>query len=150
MACCKACMAIANKRWRKQRRELRGTRLKGLPKVRVIKPAQEEPASSYALYVMRNPLIPGMVKIGKAACPDSRARDLSVAQPFELLVSYTYSGWGSLEIQMHHKLHHIRVTSGKGREWFWLEPEQADMLIRSAILESEIAARAWCNLSDNS
>ena len=105
-------------------------------------PAEDPPEGSYTLYIMRNPLLPGMIKIGKATCPSSRAQDLSRQQPFELLVCYTYSGWGSLETSMHHKLQHVRVTSGRGREWFWLEPEHANTLVLAAILESEIAAKA--------
>ena len=98
--------------------------------------------SGSTLYIMRNPLLPGMIKIGRAICPVSRAQDLSKQQPFELLVSYTYAGWGLLEIFMHHKLHQTRVASGRGREWFWLEPEHADLLIRAAIVEHESIAKA--------
>ena len=97
------------------------------------------PENESTLYIMRNPLIPGMVKIGKAACPDLRAESLSKSQPFELLVCYTYSGWGSLESLIHEKLSNVRVQSGRGREWFRIEPEQAYLIIRATILEREIS-----------
>ncbi len=152
MSRCKDCHNKYNEKYRSLNKDVIKQRIKA-KRTQIttnnIQPAPEEPASAYSLYVLRNPLIPGMVKIGKAKCAVSRALDLSVSQPFELLVCYAYSGWGGLETQMHHKLEHIRVTSGRGREWFWMEPENADMLIRAAILEREIATQAWTHSANH-
>ena len=92
----------------------------------------------HVLYVMQNPLIPGMVKIGRATCPVQRAYELSRAQPFRLVVCHMYKDWGYLETYIHAKLERRRVNSGTGREWFSVEPWQADTLIRAAILEHEL------------
>jgi hypothetical protein len=93
----------------------------------------------HILYVMRNPLIPGIVKIGRATCPLQRASEMSRSQPFLLEICHTYGGWGHIETEMHKKLEHRRVDTGAGREWFSVEPWQADVLIRAAILEHELS-----------
>ena len=142
MSYCMKCQAEYSRNYRKEFPKGKKARQTVAESPVAYAPAEEPPEGSYTLYIMRNPLLPGMIKIGKAICPSSRAQDLSRQQPFELLVCYTYSGWGSLETFMHHKLQHVRVTSGRGREWFWIEPEHANTLVRATILESEIAAKA--------
>ena len=99
-----------------------------------LQETQAEATGDY-LYVLRNPLIPGMVKIGRAFCPTSRARQLSASQPFELLVCHCYAGYGHLEKTLHDKLKMLRIVGGRGREWFAIEPWQADALINAAIVE---------------
>ena len=93
------------------------------------------------LYVMRNPSIPSIVKIGRTICPASRARQLSVSQPFELVVCHCYAGWGHLEKTIHANLKLAQVHGGRGREWFQLEAWQADILINAAIVEFDLHLR---------
>ena len=93
------------------------------------------------LYVMRNPSIPGIVKIGRTICPATRARQLSVSQPFELVVCHCYTGWGHLEKTIHANLKLTQVHGGRGREWFQLEAWQADILINAAIVEFDLHLR---------
>ena len=93
------------------------------------------------LYVMRNPSIPGIVKIGRTICPATRARQLSVSQPFELVVCHCYTGWGHLEKTIHANLKLAQVHGGRGREWFRLEAWQADILINAAIVEFDLHLR---------
>ena len=83
-------------------------------------------------------MLPGMVKIGSSRCVARRAQDLSMSQPFDIIICYSYQGWGALEIDLHRKFASLRVESGTGREWFWMEPAHADTLIRAAILEREM------------
>ncbi len=93
------------------------------------------------LYVMRNPSIPGIVKIGRTICPASRARQLSASQPFELIVCHCYTGWGHLEKIIHANIKLAQVHGGRGREWFRLEAWQADILINAAIVEFDLHLR---------
>ena len=93
------------------------------------------------LYVMRNPSIPGIVKIGRTICPANRARQLSASQPFELVVCHCYTGWGHLEKTIHANLKLAQVHGGRGREWFRLEAWQADILINAAIVEFDLHLR---------
>ena len=132
---CKCC----NSEYAKHYRSKKGKKRVERPQAIQYQSTAEAPENESTLHIMRNPLIPGMVKIGKAACPDLRAESLSKSQPFELLVCYAYSGWGSLESLMHEKLSNVRVQSGRGRAWFRVEPEQANLLIRATILECEIS-----------
>ena len=140
MSYCRQCQKEYGKNWKKKYPKTKVRRPVAEPPI-VYESAGDTPEGSYTLYIMRNPLLSGMVKIGRALCPASRARDLSKQHPFELLVCYTYIGWGSLETSLHHKLEKVRVLSGPGREWFWLEPEHADTLIKAAILEADINAK---------
>ena len=93
------------------------------------------------LYVMRNPSIPGIVKIGRTICPATRARQLSVPQPFELIVCHCFTGWGHLEKTIHANLKLAQIHGGRGREWFQLEAWQADILINAAIVEFDLHLR---------
>ena len=93
------------------------------------------------LYVMRNPSIPGIVKIGRTICPANRARQLSASQPFELVVCHCYTGWGHLEKTIHANLKLAQIHGGRGREWFQLEAWQADILINAAIVEFDLQLR---------
>jgi hypothetical protein len=106
------------------------------PEAEPVKPTPKEP--DY-LYVLQNPLIPGILKIGRATCPVRRARELSTCQPFELVVCSSYVGWGFLERILHAKLKHKRVEGGRGQEWFSVEPWQVDILVKAAIVEFELA-----------
>jgi len=95
-----------------------------------------------ALYVMRNPLIPTMVKIGQAIDVAERASQLSSSHPFDLEICFEYPAKGHLEPIIHDRLRAYRFTgtkASKGREWFEVQPEQADGVIRGAIAEWELA-----------
>ena len=93
-----------------------------------------------ALYVMTNTLIPHMVKVGRSHDPDIRAKDLSQSHPFKIIVCHRYTGYGFLEKLIHDKLQKKRVEGGRGREWFSIEPKQADLLIQAAMLEHKLQA----------
>jgi hypothetical protein len=54
-------------------------------------------------------------------------------------VKHTYEEKGFLEKTLHHRLRHRRVEEGAGVEWFRVSVEQADLLIRAAILEAELS-----------
>ena len=87
---------------------------------------------------MLNPLIPHMVKIGRSVDPDARAKELSKSQPFSMVVCYRYCRYGFLERALHVKISKKCIARGRGHEWFAIEPYQADLLIRAAILEFEL------------
>ena len=91
-----------------------------------------------ALYVMFNPLLPGMVKIGRSFHPEGRARTLSKSQPFNIQVCHTYDGYGFLEKLLHSKLKKRCVIGGAGREWFSISSDQAHQIISAAVLEYEL------------
>jgi hypothetical protein len=99
----------------------------------------EQPVSPDALYIMENPRIPGEVKIGRSTNPEERAKSLSAGNNFRLAVKQTYEEKGFLEKTLHHKLKRRRVEEGAGVEWFRVSVEQADLLIRAAILEDELS-----------
>ena len=83
---------------------------------------------------------PGELKVGRAACPTGRAQTLSNGQNFTLDVNYTYAHRGYLETTVHRRLAPWLVNEGPGREWFRLLPEQADVLVRAAILEHDLSS----------
>ena len=91
-----------------------------------------------SLYILSNPRIGGEVKVGRAACPTGRAQILSNGQNFTLDVNHTYAHRGYLETTVHRRLAPWLVNEGPGREWFRLLPEQADVLVRAAILEHDL------------
>lgn len=92
-----------------------------------------------SLYIMENPRIPGEVKIGRSQNPEERAKQLSAGNNFRLVVRRSYGEKGFLEKTLHHKLKCRRVEEGAGIEWFKVSVDQADILIRAAILEDEIS-----------
>ena len=93
-----------------------------------------------SMYVLSNPRLPGEVKIGRAMRPTHRANELSTSLPFELEVKHTYPGFGFLEKDVHKRLQHKRVATGRGREWFAIEPCQADVIIQATIVEFQLLA----------
>ena len=90
-------------------------------------------AKDDALYVLCNPLIPGMVKIGRAARPMVRARGMSASQPFRLTVCSQYPKFGFLERYVHATLQTCMVSTGSGREWFAISASEADAAIRQVV-----------------
>ena len=99
----------------------------------------EQQISPDALYIMENPRIPGEIKIGRSANPEERAKALSAGNNFRLAVKRTYEEKGFLEKTLHNRLKRRRVEEGAGIEWFSISVEQADLLIRAAILEEELS-----------
>jgi hypothetical protein len=93
-----------------------------------------------SLYVLTNPRIPSEVKVGRAACPLGRAQKLSSGHNFTLDVTHTYARQGMLETAVHRRLAPYQVPRGS-REWFRLEPQEADLLVRATILEHELSQR---------
>jgi hypothetical protein len=99
----------------------------------------EHQVSPDALYILENPRIPGEVKIGRSQNPEERAKALSAGNNFRLAVKQTYEEKGFLEKTLHNRLKRRRVEEGAGIEWFRISVEQADLLIRAAILEEELS-----------
>ena len=87
------------------------------------------------IYIMTNPALNGMVKIGYATDVESRRQQLSTtALPYEYEIYATYETSGKLEDKKLHKLidnlnPDLRVS--KNREFFVLEPEDAYELLES-------------------
>ena len=79
-----------------------------------------------------------MIKIGRSANPEERAKQLGASHPFRIKVEFSYGGKGFLEKTLHDRLKHRRVEGGLGREWYKLTPEQADVLIRASIVDHEL------------
>ena len=96
----------------------------------------ESPPDS--LYIMVNPLLPGLVKIGRSAFPDRRAKQLSAGQPFQIVVKRCYDTKGFLERIVHQKLARCRVTGAPGTEWFKISVKQATCIVEATILEDEL------------
>ena len=102
-------------------------------------PVKEEPKNTNdSLYIFSNPILPGVLKIGRSVSPETRCKSLSTSQPFIIQIIATYGGLGFLERAIHLKLHSKRVTSGPGLEWFKIEPWQADLIIRGTALEYDL------------
>ena len=122
---CKACKAV----YGKTRRD-------------ALKAAKPQDAVEPALYVMRNSLLPHLVKVGFAIDPSKRAVELSSSHPFDLEVCYEYPKRGHLEAIIHDRLRAHRFTgvrASKGREWFEVRADQADAVIRDTIAEWDLA-----------
>ena len=96
---------------------------------------QRGESADASLYILCNPLIHDMVKIGRASCPVARAQYLSQSHPFCLTVFQTYYQMGFLEATVHRRLADRRVTTGPGREWFHASPDEADIIVRATLLE---------------
>ena len=91
-----------------------------------------------SLYILKNPRIPGELKVGRATCPLGRAQQMSTGHNFTLDVTHTYAHQGHLETAVHRRLAPYQVQRGS-REWFHLDPQQADLLVRATILEHELS-----------
>ena len=87
------------------------------------------------IYIMTNPALHGMVKIGYATDVEARRKQLSTtALPYEYEVYATYETSGSLEDKKLHKLidnlnPDLRVSSN--REFFIMTPEEAYELLEA-------------------
>ena len=77
------------------------------------------------LYVMERTDAPGIVKIGSSRDPERRRRELQDCHTFEMKLLAVFPGKGFLEHEVHHSLSHVRVPTGRGREWYYLTPAQA-------------------------
>ena len=88
---------------------------------------------------MENPRLPGEIKIGRPNNPEERAKQLSAGQNFRIVVKRSYGEKGFLEKTLHHKLKHRRVEQGAGVEWFKVSVDQADILVKAAIVEDDLA-----------
>ncbi len=87
------------------------------------------------IYIMTNPALPDMVKIGYATDVENRRKQLSTtALPYDYEVYATYETAGNLEDKKLHKLidnlnPDLRIT--KNREFFIMSPEDAYELLES-------------------
>ena len=87
------------------------------------------------IYIMTNPALNGMVKIGYATDVETRRQQLSTtALPYEYEIYATYETSGNREDKKLHKLidnlnPDLRVT--KNREFFVMEPEDAYELLEA-------------------
>lgn len=87
------------------------------------------------IYIMTNPALKGMVKIGYATDVEARRKQLSTtALPYEYEVYATYETSGNLEDKKLHKMidnlnPDLRVS--KSREFFVMTPEEAYELLES-------------------
>lgn len=92
------------------------------------------------IYIMTNPCLNGMVKIGYATDVEKRRQQLSTtALPYEYEVYATYETSGNLEDKKLHKLidnlnPDLRVT--KTREFFVMSPEAAYELLEAVAVIS--------------
>lgn len=92
------------------------------------------------IYIMTNPCLKDMVKIGYAANVETRRKQLSTtALPYEYEVYATYETKGNLEDKKLHALidrlnPELRVS--KNREFFLMTPEEAYSLLESIAIIS--------------
>ena len=92
-----------------------------------------------SLYIMENPRLPGEVKVGRSQNPEERAKQLSAGHNFRIVVRRSYGEKGFLEKTLHQRLKCRRVQECAGVEWFKVSVDQAEILIRAAILEDELS-----------
>lgn len=94
-------------------------------------------ASEGIVYVLTNPAMPGMVKIGKTSrAMDARLNELystGVPLPFECAYAARVSDEGTVERAFHLAFGPYRVNPK--REFFSIEPEQAIALLRLMEIE---------------
>ena len=101
-----------------------------------------------ALYVMSISKLPGIHKIGRSKNPRERAFQLMQSQPFFVNVDHQYDKYGFLEPVIHRKLLPYRVEDGSGREWFRVAANQADAIIKGAIVEYELGQEGVQNAEE--
>ena len=87
------------------------------------------------VYVLTNPAMPGIVKIGMTDSPDVQQRmnslySTGVPLPFDCVIAREIEGIGAAEIELalHTAFGPYRTTPS--REFFEIEPEQAEVLLR--------------------
>ena len=92
--------------------------------------------SEWCIYVMTNPAMPGIVKVGGSTCPDARADQLSSGTgiPLPFVVEFTtWVDFGSqTEVIAHRALAEHRVSPS--REFFRVSVDEAIEAIHAAAL----------------
>jgi hypothetical protein len=78
-----------------------------------------------SLYIMRYIWSDSPLKVGRARDVEARARQLEAGHCFRLQVLAIFPGKGYIERKVHEYLSTYRVKTGRGREWFKVEPGQA-------------------------
>ncbi len=100
------------------------------------------------IYIMTNPALKDMVKIGYATNVEQRRQQLSTtALPYEYEVYATYETSGNLEDKKLHKLidnlnSELRVS--KNREFFIMSPEDAYELLETIAIISDTVDKLDC------
>ena len=88
------------------------------------------------VYVLSNPAMPGLVKIGRTIHnPEDRARQLDntgVPMPFVVECSVLSPDCAALESEAHDLLFDKRARAG--REFFHAEPKEVERLLRSLLV----------------
>ena len=106
------------------------------------------------IYIMTNPALKDMVKIGYATNVEQRRQQLSTtALPYEYEVYATYETSGNLEDKKLHKLidklnPELRIN--KNREFFFMTPEDAYELLESIAIISDTVDKLIRKKSDDS
>lgn len=98
------------------------------------------------LYLMTNPAMPGLVKIGMTTrSPEERAQELAstgVPMPFHVAAAWPVDDVRSAERDAHEALARYRVNDQ--REWFRVSvPAAIKALGRGAAARPSLARRAW-------
>jgi len=98
------------------------------------------------LYLMTNPAMPGLVKIGMTTrSPEERAQELAstgVPMPFHVAAAWPVDDVRSAERDAHEALDRYRVNDQ--REWFRVSvPAAIKALGRGAAARPSLARRAW-------
>ena len=78
-----------------------------------------------SLYIMRYISSDSPLKVGRARDVEARARQLEAGHCFRIQVLAIFPGKGYIERKVHEYLSTYRVKTGRGREWFKVEPGQA-------------------------
>ena len=109
--------------------------------------------SKGSIYIMINPCLKNMVKIGYATDVESRRKQLSTtALPYEYEVYATYETSGNLEDKKLHKLidnlnPDLRVS--KNREFFMMSPDEAYELLETIAIISGTQEKLSLAVGDN-
>ena len=110
----------------------------------MAKPTDVEVAKLGIVYVLSNPSMPGMVKIGKTENPDMQVRlealySTGVPLPFKCELAFEVKDETLVEHALHDVLHKQRVN--QNREFFQIEPVKLRPLLE--LLGSEIRQDGW-------
>ena len=98
-----------------------------------------EPENKDDLYVMKNDRLPEY-KVGRSHDPAARAKDLSTCQNFRMEILHVFKGQGHLESICHQRLKARKFTEGRGNEWFNLDLQTIETIIKGVIAESQLSA----------
>ena len=78
---------------------------------------KQAPEKKDSLYILGCSMMPGILKVGRSADPQARAKEIQASQPYFAQLVAVFPQKGHIEAVVHARLAKRRVEA-PGREWF--------------------------------